>query len=120
MLHQDLSFKVVRRQNSLDENPSKPIESRQRDKEKSSESAKEFHYAGIVSPPFLDSAAASSWLTGGESLSFHGQVCFRIDVGGVKRNVAQPCPDCVEVNASAEQVGCGCMTDRMRAYPFGF
>src|ERR1700722_16750018 len=34
--------------------------------------------------------------------------------------MAQPCSDCVEINTSARQVGCGCMANRMRAYTFGF
>ena len=41
-------------------------------------------------------------------------------MGCVKRNMAQPCSDCVEINTSAKQVGCGCMANRMRAYTFGF
>ena len=86
----------------------------------SSEPSKELHYAGVIPPSFLDSAIAASWVAGGESLSFHGQVCLRINIGSVKRNVAQPCSDCVEVNASAKQVRGGCMADRMRANPFGF
>jgi len=40
--------------------------------EASSESAKEFHNGGVISPPFFDPAIAASWITGSESLSFHG------------------------------------------------
>jgi hypothetical protein len=35
-----------------------------------SEPAKEFHYAGVISPPFFDSAIAASWIASRESLSF--------------------------------------------------
>lgn len=79
------------------------------DTARSLELAKEFDYAGVISPPFFGSAIAASRIASSESLSFHGHVCFRIDICRVKRNVAQPCPDCVEVNASARQVGCVCM-----------
>ena len=89
-------------------------------KARGSERSQELHYAGVISPPFLDFAIAASWIAGGESLSFHGQICFRINIGCIKRNVAQPRPDCVEINSSAKQVSCGCMTNRMRAYTFGF
>lgn len=94
------------------ENPGQRIESSPgkvtvaSETEASSESPKEFHNRGVISPPFFDPAIAASWITRSESLSFHGQVCFRIDVGGVKRDVAQPRPDCVEINASTKQVGC--------------
>jgi hypothetical protein len=74
-----------------------------------SEPVKELHYPGVISPPFLCFAITASWIAGGESLNFHGQVCLRIDIGRVKRNVAQPCPDCVEINTSTKQVGCGRM-----------
>lgn len=40
-------------------------------KDSNSEPAKEFHYVGVISPPFLDSASAS-WIAGGERLRFGG------------------------------------------------
>jgi hypothetical protein len=126
MLHQDVfptdSYAVLARlktrDSELNRSPGRVIVTRETGSR--SEPAKEFHYGGVISPPFFDSAIAASWIARGEGLSFHGQVCLRIDIGSVKRNVAQPCPDCVEINASAKQVSCGCMANRMWAYTFGF
>jgi hypothetical protein len=78
--------------------------------EASSESAKEFHYGGVISPPLFGSTIAASWITGGEGLSFSGEVRFRIDIGCVERNMAKPCPDCVEIHSGAKQVSRSCVT----------
>ncbi len=85
-----------------------------------SEPAKEFHYGGVISPPFLDSEIAVSWVASSESLRFRGEVRFGVDIGCVERNVAQPCPDCVEIDTSTKQVRCGRMPNCMRTYTFGF
>jgi len=74
-----------------------------------SELAKEFHYARVISPLFLDSAITASWIAGGECPGFSGKVRLRIDIGCVERNMAQPCPDGVEINSSTKQVGRCCV-----------
>ena len=66
---------------------------------------------------FFFSAIAASRIAGSECLSFHCQVRFRINIGCVKRNVAQPCPDCIEINASTKQVGGGCMAAPLSTLP---
>ena len=85
-----------------------------------SEFPQELHQIRIVSPLFLDSAMPSSWIAGGQRLCFYSQVCFRVDIGCVKRNMAQPRPDCVEINAGAKQVGCGRVPNRVWADALGF
>ena len=41
-------------------------------KEGGSELVQELHYAGVISPPFLGPAIASSGIARGEGLGFHG------------------------------------------------
>ena len=53
-----------------------------------------------------------------QSLGFHLQIDFRVDVGRVERNMAEPRANGVDVHAGAEQVRGRRMTNRVRADPF--
>lgn len=80
--------------------------------------AQEVHQARIVAPPSPDSEV-SPWIAGGQRLCFRSQIRFCIDVGGVKRHVAQPRPDRVEINARTKQVSSRCVANRMRTNSLG-
>ena len=44
---------------------------------------------------------------GRERFGFHLQIDFGVDVGGVEGDVSEPCADGVDVDAGAQEVGCG-------------
>ena len=53
-----------------------------------------------------------------KSLGFHLKVGFGVDVGGVDRDMAEPCADGVDVDAGAKKMRCGGVADGVRADRF--
>lgn len=53
-----------------------------------------------------------------ERLCFHLQIHFRIDVGGIEGDVAEPSADRVDVDASPEKVNRSCVPDDVGTDPF--
>ena len=51
--------------------------------------------------------------TGLESPSLHGQIDFSVAVRRLERDMAQPRPDCIDVDPGAQQVHCGCVPQGM-------
>ena len=72
---------------------------------------------GIIAPVSLGFVGIGN-LARGQSLGFHLQVDFCIDVGGVERNMPEPGPNRVDVHAGTEKVGGGRVANRVRANPF--
>jgi hypothetical protein len=70
------------------------------------QAAQELHQRRIVTPPSRGSGTRPK-RRGRQHLRFRLEVHFRIDVGGVDRDVPQPREDRVDVDARAQQVGCG-------------
>ncbi len=50
-----------------------------------------------------------------EDFGFTLEIDLGVDVGGVDGNVSEPCADGVDIDASAEQVRRGCMSDSVWA-----
>jgi hypothetical protein len=58
--------------------------------------------------------------TGGKRFGLHLQVNFGIDVGGVEGDVSELCADSVDVDAGAQEVGCGGVPNRVRTHTLVF
>ena len=52
------------------------------------------------------------------ALAFISKIGFGVDVGGIDRDMAEPCADGVDVDAGAEKMRSGRVADGMRADPF--
>jgi len=50
-----------------------------------------------------------------QGFGFCLEVDFGIDIRGLQRDMAEPAPDCVDVDASAQKVGRGGVADGVRA-----
>jgi len=78
------------------------------------EGAKEGEQRGIVLPPLLTRLAFLERAVR-KGLCFTLQINFGIDVGGVDGHVPEPGTNGVDVNACAQQMGGGCVSNRVRA-----
>ena len=58
-------------------------------------------------PPSLLGFAIGGQFTFGEGLGFRLQVDLGIDVRSIQRDMAEPAPDGIDINARTEEVGCG-------------
>ena len=82
------------------------------------ERTKESHQRGIIAP--MCSAFGYGFKRSAlrQHLSFTFKVNLCVDVGGVDRDVPHPGANGVDVDARAQEVGSGCMTDGVRADSF--
>ena len=82
---------------------------------KSLQATKELHQVGIITPFQLRVDGSDSRIASGQRFGLHCEVGFSVDIGGVHRDVTQPCADRIDVNARAKQMGCRCVSNGMRA-----
>ena len=54
-------------------------------------------------------------IASGQCFGLHCEVGFRVDIGGVHRDVTKPCADRIDVNTRAKQMGRRCVPNGMRA-----
>ncbi len=82
-----------------------------------SETVKELHDARVRAP-HLCRLPFPARVTGSQRLGLHLKIDFGINVGGVDRNVSEPRTNGVDVDSCAQEMGCGCVADCVRAGPF--
>jgi hypothetical protein len=81
-----------------------------------SQGSQKLHESWILTPRFLSFAVFDLALHKG--LGLHLQINLGIYVGRAQAHVAQPGSNRVDVHASAKEVGCGRVTDRVGSHTF--
>jgi hypothetical protein len=76
---------------------------------------KELHQVWIITPFQLGIGGSDSRIASGQRFGLHCEVGFSVDIGGVHRDVTNPCADRIDINTRAKQMGRRCVPNGMRA-----